>query len=184
MSVKISELTEANSIDSSDVLPIVQSGSTKKVTTSVLLGSKQDTLTAGTGIDITSNTISVDGGVIQTITTDTNIWSLMGGVYKITGLVKLYYMNGQYISIPSGSVGTLVVGSVEGIKHYQLFYDVNIFYGMASSVLGTSYKYETQNNKVTSISSSSTDTQYPSAKCVYDAIPNITYGTTDLTPRS
>lgn len=37
-------------------------------------------------------------------------------------------------------------------------------------------------NKVTSISSSSTDTQYPSAKCVYNAIPNITYGTTDLTP--
>ena len=29
---------------------------------------------------------------------------------------------------------------------------------------------ETQNNKVTSLSNSSTDTQYPSAKCVYDAI--------------
>ena len=31
---------------------------------------------------------------------------------------------------------------------------------------------ETQNNKVTSISNSSTDTQYPSAKCVYDTILN------------
>ena len=29
---------------------------------------------------------------------------------------------------------------------------------------------ELQSNKVTSISSSSTDTEYPSAKCVYDAI--------------
>lgn len=28
-------------------------------------------------------------------------------------------------------------------------------------------------NKVTSISSNSTDTQYPSAKCVYDLIGNI-----------
>lgn len=32
---------------------------------------------------------------------------------------------------------------------------------------------ETANNKVTSISSSSTDTQYPSAKCVYDIIGDI-----------
>ncbi len=31
---------------------------------------------------------------------------------------------------------------------------------------------ENNTNKVTSISSSSTDTQYPSAKCVYDAINN------------
>ena len=30
--------------------------------------------------------------------------------------------------------------------------------------------FEQKSNKVTSISSSSTDTQYPSAKCVYDAI--------------
>lgn len=32
---------------------------------------------------------------------------------------------------------------------------------------------ETANNKVTSISSNSTDTQYPSAKCVYDLIGNL-----------
>lgn len=32
---------------------------------------------------------------------------------------------------------------------------------------------ETANNKVTSISSSSTDTQYPSAKCVYDIVGDI-----------
>lgn len=32
---------------------------------------------------------------------------------------------------------------------------------------------EKTTNKVTSLSSSSTDTQYPSAKCVYDIIGNI-----------
>lgn len=32
---------------------------------------------------------------------------------------------------------------------------------------------ETKNNKVTSISSTSTDNQYPSAKCVYDIVGNI-----------
>ena len=32
---------------------------------------------------------------------------------------------------------------------------------------------ELTSNKVTSISSSSTDTQYPSAKCVYDLVGNV-----------
>lgn len=33
--------------------------------------------------------------------------------------------------------------------------------------------FEASNNKVTSLSSSSTDIQYPSAKCVYDLIGDI-----------
>lgn len=33
--------------------------------------------------------------------------------------------------------------------------------------------YESSSNKVVSISSASTDTQYPSAKCVYDIIGNL-----------
>lgn len=37
----------------------------------------------------------------------------------------------------------------------------------------TGKNLETANNKVTSISSSSTDTQYPSAKCVYDIVGNL-----------
>lgn len=37
----------------------------------------------------------------------------------------------------------------------------------------TGKNLETANNKVTSLSSSSTDTQYPSAKCVYDLVGNI-----------
>lgn len=32
---------------------------------------------------------------------------------------------------------------------------------------------EAQSNKVTSLSASSTDTQYPSAKCVYDLIGDV-----------
>ena len=39
--------------------------------------------------------------------------------------------------------------------------------------LNRSVANEIQSNKVTSISSSSTDTQYPSAKCVYDAINEV-----------
>lgn len=36
-----------------------------------------------------------------------------------------------------------------------------------------SSKYEAKSNKVTSLSSSSTDTEYPSAKCVYDMIGDV-----------
>lgn len=37
----------------------------------------------------------------------------------------------------------------------------------------TSLRKEDAANKVTSLSSSSTDTQYPSAKCVYDLVGDI-----------
>lgn len=46
-------------------------------------------------------------------------------------------------------------------------------------IAGTKYKVpfiansEVTTNKVTSLSAASTDTQYPSAKCVYDIIGNI-----------
>ena len=44
----------------------------------------------------------------------------------------------------------------------------------------SAYNFELANNKVTSISSSSTDTQYPSAKCVYDFVqPNPTLAGTE-----
>lgn len=33
--------------------------------------------------------------------------------------------------------------------------------------------YEAKTNKVTALSSASTDTQYPSAKCVYDIVGDI-----------
>lgn len=37
----------------------------------------------------------------------------------------------------------------------------------------TDAAYEAKTNKVTALSSSSTDTQYPSAKCVYDLVGDI-----------
>lgn len=42
----------------------------------------------------------------------------------------------------------------------------------AGGVQGSSVSYEVSSNKVVSLSSSSTDTQYPSAKCVYDIVGN------------
>lgn len=44
---------------------------------------------------------------------------------------------------------------------------------IASGVIPDISVKENTSNKVTSLSSSSTDVQYPSAKCVYDLVGNI-----------
>ena len=44
---------------------------------------------------------------------------------------------------------------------------------LAAGVIPDTSTFEVASNKVTSLSSSSTDTQYPSAKCVYDMIGDI-----------
>lgn len=69
-------------------------------------------------------------------------------------------------------------------EHSGLYFgtgtDVRARYEVTPSTYNDVY-LETSTNKVTSISSSSTNTEYPSAKATYDAIPKITYSTTDLT---
>lgn len=44
---------------------------------------------------------------------------------------------------------------------------------VAAGGIGTNSAYEFTSNKVTALSSSSTDVQYPSAKCVYDLVGNV-----------
>lgn len=44
---------------------------------------------------------------------------------------------------------------------------------LASGVIPDTSTFEVASNKVTSLSSSSTDTQYPSAKAVYDMIGDV-----------
>jgi hypothetical protein len=63
-----------------------------------------------------------------------------------------------------------------GIPKTDLASDVQTSLGLADSAIQTHQDIsgkEDKNNKVTSITSSSTDTQYPSAKCVYDIVGDI-----------
>lgn len=46
-------------------------------------------------------------------------------------------------------------------------------YDVGSAFFSYQYNLENSDNKVTTINSSSTNTQYPSAKCMYDLIGNI-----------
>lgn len=61
--VKISELESASSITSSDVLPIVQNGETKKVSAETLLSDIYDELYYKSGDTVTFNQVVVSGTV-------------------------------------------------------------------------------------------------------------------------
>lgn len=157
------------------------------------------------------------GGIEELTSSTINIWELNAGFYKIkvgNSATALYYNSSGSKTIHYDTY--LVVTDTESndpdpIKYFYLFYppwqqiDVTVTYpGYGDFCVGWSVKFSNntiygdiktvklgnmqfKSNLVTSISASSTDSQYPSAKCVYDALqnaggPTITYGTTDLTP--
>lgn len=86
-----------------------------------------------------------------------------GGVAKVQPTVYGLRLDGNGFL----SVATLNYNQYSSINEY---YCINK--GTLENVI-TGKNLETANNKVTSISSSSTDTQYPSAKCVYDLVGDI-----------
>ena len=113
------------------------------------------------------------------------------GYYKLSALEtqKVDLTNYvQFTDYPSGlnagvvkTNSSMAIGTNDGllfsnIKTYQEYQSAgnNMFIGKGTleNVI-TGKNLETANNKVTSISSSSTDTQYPSAKCVYDIVGDI-----------
>ena len=129
--------------------------------------SKADTTPATTiSIDSTptanSTNLVTSGGVKAAIPTKVSDLTNDSGFTTNTGTITGITMNGA----SKGTSGVVNLGTV--ITSHQ-------------DISGK----EDKSNKVTSISSSSTDTQYPSAKCVYDnvnsAFAKIPYGVVDST---
>ena len=86
-----------------------------------------------------------------------------------TGVVKT---SAQY-GVSTSSDTKNLTGAVRTYEQYQSGNDVLIICkGTLENVI-TGKNLETSNNKVTSISSSSTNTEYPSAKAVYDYIQSL-----------
>ena len=86
-----------------------------------------------------------------------------------TGVVKT---SAQY-GVSTSSYTKNLTGSIRTYDQYQTGNDVTIICkGTLENVI-TGKNLETSNNKVTSISSSSTNTEYPSAKAVYDYIQSL-----------
>lgn len=90
-----------------------------------------------------------------------------------TKLVAIYKYRGtvaSYSNLPSTS---LTVGDVYNVEDTG---DNYAWTGTEWDKLGGTIDvsgFQTKSNLVTSVSSSSTDTQYPSAKCVYDLVGDI-----------
>lgn len=87
------------------------------------------------------------------------------GLGTLWGRIKTYIANLGYTSN---------VGTVTGVKmnNGSAISPVNGVVDLGTVVTDVSSKEDTS-NKVTSLSASSTDTQYPSAKCVYNLVGDI-----------
>lgn len=91
----------------------------------------------------------VSGTTIKTVN---NVSLLGGGNIPIEGV--------GISTVTSAQDGTIVITLTNGD---EITVDLNHVHP----------QYEKTENKVTSLSASSTDTQYPSAKCVYDLVGDI-----------
>ena len=146
---------------------------------------KQDTLefVGGTGINISSDTSS--SHIKINFDCDTEIPTKTSDLTNDSGFIT----NTDYASSNTGGTikatntygllingnGELYCGSYDGTSYSNLS-----GYAFISKQTLTNRRYEESSNKVTSMSSSSTDTQYPSAKCVYDAIQDAIGSVTGL----
>ena len=159
---------------------------------------KQDALTAGTNITISSNTISAVDTTYSDATTSASGLMSSTDKTKLNGIATGANVNVQanwnetdtssdsYIqnkpTIPTdtsdltnGAGYTTNIGTITSVKM-----NGSTVSSSGEADLGTVITShqdisgkENTSNKVTSISSSSTDTQYPSAKCVYDIIGDV-----------
>lgn len=88
-------------------------------------------------------------------------WDKPNNEWDYVGQEGPYYTKSEVDIALQGKQATLVSGT-------------NIKTINNSSILGSgNISVEVPSNKVTSLSSASTDTQYPSAKCVYDIVGNV-----------
>lgn len=67
----------------------------------------------------------------------------------------------------------IVAGAISANETVIFYFDGSAYNIVSNDHGGGGSGYELTLNKVTSLSSSSTDTQYPSAKCVFDIIGDI-----------
>ena len=138
-------------------------------------GGGGSTYTAGTGIDITNDVISVDGETVSEVTLATVATS--GSYNDLSNKPTIPTVNNATLTIQKNStdVATFTANASSNVtanisvptKVSDLTNDSGFI--TTSALSG----YQTTANLVTSVSSSSTDTQYPSAKLFYDTCGDI-----------
>ena len=141
-----------------------------KAETDALLAGKQSTLTQGDNITISNGVISAKSGIYLCTYGTTTPADLVSAVSA--GQLPICEHSDHRVYVFSGiASNAMIFTSVVGGTIYGL--QVNV-YGTWSELTPIPLSgFELTSNKVTSLSASSTDSEYPSAKCVYDLIGDI-----------
>ena len=173
---KINELVD----DKQDTL--VSGTNIKTINGTSLLGSGNidiqgggSTYTAGDGIDITNNVISVDGVSTSEVTLATVATS--GSSNDLSNKPTIPTVNNATLTIQKNgsNVATFTANASSNITaNISVPTNTNELTNGAGFITSSALSgYQTTANLVTSVSSSSTDSQYPSAKLFYDTVGNI-----------
>ena len=173
---KINELVD----DKQDTL--VSGTNIKTINGTSLLGSGNidiqgggSTYTAGDGIDITNNVISVDGVSTSEVTLATVATS--GSYNDLSNKPTIPTVNNATLTIQKNgsNVATFTANASSNITaNISVPTNTNELTNGAGFITSSALSgYQTTANLVTSVSSSSTDSQYPSAKLFYDTVGNI-----------
>lgn len=173
--------------DSGGVQIYVEYVDTSNTWTGYSLGYVQEKLVSGTNIKTINNTSLLGSGDIS-ITGTSDLFECTYGTTTYAQITqalsdgKLPYVKASssyrlYSFTDSTYIWFITINGTNSISYARIT--------SSSTWSSGTWFFERTSNKVTSISSSSTDTQYPSAKCVYDNLQLITnttytciYGTT------
>ena len=167
-------ITDATEININNYYTKTQTSSSTEIATA--LNAKQNALSAGTGIDITNDVISVTGGggsatVDQVFDRDSANAIANSAVTRNTV--------GRYANGSTGGLDLIMAYDQKGYGIDSLslvsakINDRRIISTYSSRSSLTNFSLVETSAITTSLSSSSTDSQVPSAKAVYDAIGDI-----------
>lgn len=153
MSVKISELSEKTSVNDGDYIPVAESAATKKLAYSTLK-SLISTFIANTLLsDMYTGTQATSA-----LANKADKATTLAG-YGITNAYTKTESDNKYLTEHQSLSGYATESWVTGQGYLTAHQDIS--------------GKQDKSNLVTSLSASSTDAQYPSAKCVYDALGDI-----------
>lgn len=159
---------------------LVSGTNIKTVNNNSLLGSGNITIEAEDGVGFEDVSSQQDGTVVITLTNGDTVTIDLNHVHPQYPEYEHLEDESEMPATPDENTLYLIDGSGGGssnIVHLDdesempVSPDPDTLYVIDETGGGSGY--ETTSNKVTSLSSSSTDTQYPSAKCVYDLLGDV-----------
>lgn len=131
------------------------------------LGNKQNLLTPGTNITISGNVISAESSIFLCTYGSTAVADIITAL-SAGKLPVCEHTDGRVYIFAEAGASAITFTAVSD----QTIYQLQLTYQGTWSTL-TPVTLETTSNKVTSVSSTSTDAQYPTAKCLYDLVGDI-----------